>query len=273
MGKSTMLRASDVRALLDLLGECRDLGDDRVAWRGHLLASLATLVDAEGGFTGEMAGCGDPRTVRDLGVVLWWRADVRKPWTLDAEQAELIRDPRNWRATDAYHARNRGGDALCLSRVDVIDDATWRTMPDYTVARQLLGVDHRMWCFVPIGGGGPDDQSGIILARNLGRPDFRPRDRTLVAFVHRELARLIGPRLARFADPSPADLTPRVRQVLSCLLEGDGDKQVAARLGLSPHTVNEYAKVIFRHFGVQSRAELLARWVRRGWACPSSRGD
>ena len=53
--------------------------------------------------------------------------------------------------------------------------------------------------------------------------------------------------------------------MLRCLLEGDSDKQVAARLRLSPATVNEYTKRIYRHFRVTSRAELLARWVRRGW--------
>jgi DNA-binding CsgD family transcriptional regulator len=48
-------------------------------------------------------------------------------------------------------------------------------------------------------------------------------------------------------------------------LEGDGDKQIAARLVLSKYTVNQYTKLIFRHFGVNSRPELLARWVRRGY--------
>jgi DNA-binding NarL/FixJ family response regulator len=61
------------------------------------------------------------------------------------------------------------------------------------------------------------------------------------------------------------DLPPRVRQVLRCLLEGDGDKQIAVRLGLTRHTVNQYTKLLFRHFGVASRTELLARWVRRGF--------
>jgi DNA-binding CsgD family transcriptional regulator len=54
--------------------------------------------------------------------------------------------------------------------------------------------------------------------------------------------------------------------VLRCVLDGDGDKQVAARLRISVYTVNQYVKLIFRHFGVRSRAELMARWVRRGWA-------
>jgi DNA-binding NarL/FixJ family response regulator len=75
----------------------------------------------------------------------------------------------------------------------------------------------------------------------------------------------MGGPLARFTDPSPYELPPRARQVLACLLEGDGDKQVAARLAISGHTVNQYAKAIFQHFGVRSRAELLARWIRRGW--------
>ena len=60
-------------------------------------------------------------------------------------------------------------------------------------------------------------------------------------------------------------MTPRVRQVLQCLLEGDSDKQIACRLSISRFTVNQYTKIIYGHFGVQSRTELLARWVRRGW--------
>ena len=55
------------------------------------------------------------------------------------------------------------------------------------------------------------------------------------------------------------------REVLRCLLEGDSDKQVAARLKMSKHTANGHTKAIFAHFGVSGRAELLARWLRRGW--------
>jgi DNA-binding NarL/FixJ family response regulator len=44
-------------------------------------------------------------------------------------------------------------------------------------------------------------------------------------------------------------------QTLACLLEGDSEKQVAARLGLSPATAHEYVTALYRHFGVQSRAQ------------------
>ncbi|HEV2296121.1 MAG TPA: helix-turn-helix transcriptional regulator [Tepidisphaeraceae bacterium] len=58
-------------------------------------------------------------------------------------------------------------------------------------------------------------------------------------------------------------LSPRLRQVLECLLRGDGAKQAAARLGLSIHTVNDYVKDLYRRFGVSSRSELLALFVSR----------
>lgn len=87
----------------------------------------------------------------------------------------------------------------------------------------------------------------------------------IVTESQRLIAQLVGGTLAGFGEPSPSELAPRVRAVLACLLEGDSDKQVAARLKLSVFTVNQYVKVIFNHFGVSSRPELLARWVRRGW--------
>jgi DNA-binding CsgD family transcriptional regulator len=57
----------------------------------------------------------------------------------------------------------------------------------------------------------------------------------------------------------------RVRAVLRRLPEGDSDEQIAARPGISRHTVNQYTKAIYRRFGASARSELLARWVRRGW--------
>jgi DNA-binding NarL/FixJ family response regulator len=58
-------------------------------------------------------------------------------------------------------------------------------------------------------------------------------------------------------------LSPRLRQTLACLLEGDGEKQISARLGLRPSTVHEYVTALYRHFGVRSRGQLLALVIRR----------
>lgn len=66
------------------------------------------------------------------------------------------------------------------------------------------------------------------------------------------------PRLSA-SDPSDAKLlTPRIAQTLELLLDGGSEKEMAAQLGVSHHTVHVYVKSLYRHFGVSSRAELMA---------------
>jgi DNA-binding NarL/FixJ family response regulator len=78
----------------------------------------------------------------------------------------------------------------------------------------------------------------------------------------------VAPRRAPSStDPDPEtaakieSLPPRLRPVLKRLLAGDAEKQAALKLGLSPHTVHEYTKVLYRTFHVNSRGELLAQFV------------
>ncbi len=58
-------------------------------------------------------------------------------------------------------------------------------------------------------------------------------------------------------------LSPRLRQTLACLLEGATEKGAAARLGVSRSTLHQYVKGLYRHFGVSSRAELMAYFLRQ----------
>ena len=67
-------------------------------------------------------------------------------------------------------------------------------------------------------------------------------------------------------------LPPRQRQVLELLLEGLADKEIAERLGISRHTVNQYTKQIYRRFGVTSRAVLMARLPGGERLTPQSQG-
>jgi DNA-binding CsgD family transcriptional regulator len=57
------------------------------------------------------------------------------------------------------------------------------------------------------------------------------------------------------------DLPPRLKETLKGLCEGLAEKEIAAKLGLSQHTVHDYVKSIYRRFRVQSRAALVARVV------------
>ena len=52
-------------------------------------------------------------------------------------------------------------------------------------------------------------------------------------------------------------LTRRERDVVQCLLEGERVVSIAERLELSPHTVRNHLKSIFRKLGVHSQADLV----------------
>lgn len=264
MAKSRMLRTCDVRALIRLVGECRDLGDDRAAWRWHFLERLAGVIGAEAGLNGEMAGCLSLKNV-DMGVVFWWPGGFTPPPFWDEHMARFRHDPGYSPAMAVYHALTRDERGRALSREDFIADRDWYGSHDFLKIQEPLGLDASLWCFRPIPSVRADESTGIVLLREKGRRGFSRREQAIAREAHAAISPLVGGALARFADPTPADLAPRRREVLSCLLEGDGDKQVAARLGMSVYTVNEHTKAIFRHFGVRGRAELLARWLRRGW--------
>src|SRR5689334_8067350 len=63
MSKSAHLRIQDVRAILHLVGECRDLGDDPVAWQQHLYRTVSRLNGSVLATCADMAGCLAGRTV------------------------------------------------------------------------------------------------------------------------------------------------------------------------------------------------------------------
>jgi DNA-binding CsgD family transcriptional regulator len=58
-------------------------------------------------------------------------------------------------------------------------------------------------------------------------------------------------------------LSQRERQTLELLLTGNAEKQIAAQLKISRHTVHVYVKSLYKRFDVNSRGELLARWVQQ----------
>jgi len=62
--------------------------------------------------------------------------------------------------------------------------------------------------------------------------------------------------------PDGGRLSPRLAQTLERLLAGDSEKEIAARLRRSPNTVHVYVKELYRRFEVNSRGELLSRFVR-----------
>lgn len=265
MPKSARLRVQDIRQIMTLVGECRELGDDATVWRLHWFAGVAQLIGAGLVLGGEVVDVRAGRT-RYVGTTDWGWANGFNRLGWDRALAEMAADPSLMRVMSfgAYLQRMLVDDGASLARSDYLRDSYWYRSWEYENLPRTAGADHCLFCFHSL----PrktDEFHGLFLSRAMGDRDFSAREKVMVREAQRVLSPLVGGPLARYGEPSPSSLPKRGRQVLNCLLAGDSDKQIAARLGISRFTVNGHTKAIFRHFAVGGRAELQARWIRRGW--------
>lgn len=262
MPKSARVRMVDHRAIWELVNECRDLGDDARLWRLHFAGGLSRLIDADVAVTGEFESF--TRCRRDVGNAAWGLGNGLSMAGWEVAQRLMRTDPDYAIGFRRYADRRVTEDGVALTYADMINREEWERSDEYQLVFRAIGIDVSLICFRVIAGTA-DDTHGLVFSRTAGRRDFTRRQAAIAREGVAVVTGMLGGPLARFDEPSPAALAPRVRQVLACLLDGDSDKQVAARLRLSPYTVNQYVKSIFLHFGVSTRTELLARWVKRGW--------
>jgi DNA-binding CsgD family transcriptional regulator len=118
----------------------------------------------------------------------------------------------------------------------------------------------------------------LMRAAKTSRAARAPEDVQAIRQEIADFCRYLGARLngdvqASSAPAIPANLklSPRMRQTLDRLLAGDSEKQIAIKLGVSPHTVHVYVKSLYRGFDVNSRGELLARFVQVPRTHPNER--
>lgn len=266
MEKSSSLRVVDVHNIHRLIGESRDLGADSVAWRSHLFGGLCRLLGgtfAVGGETvGLLSGTHAPTTM------VFWNAgvDERKVGNLfayiQAETESGGTHPMLPHLHDLAAIQH-----VTIQRRDWVPDEEWYRSLVFQFQGDA-GLDHNIASVHILQPKPADLHSAFMILREKGQRPFSGREVLLLNTLHRELAPLIGRQLAGGNEPSPAGLAPRHRKVLEALLDGDSEKQIARRLGYSQSTVHEYIKAIYRHFRVESRAELMARWIRFDRSAP-----
>jgi DNA-binding CsgD family transcriptional regulator len=133
---------------------------------------------------------------------------------------------------------------------------------DGTVHERFIracGLEHLLLSVYPLSEG---SSSGIGVHRRIGRKPFTPRER---AITHLIIGQIDWLHRAGTDVEANEDLlfsiTDRQREILVHLLGGDGRKQVARKLGLSEHTVNDYIKDLYRRLKVSSNTELLAKFI------------
>jgi DNA-binding NarL/FixJ family response regulator len=143
-------------------------------------------------------------------------------------------------------------------RSELIDDKKWRASEHYQNLRKAFDLDDTLYARIAV----PGKVIILALMRGEDQKPFTERECQLVDLCLSQMAWPYQPDDAP-SDPRVAALQPRLRKVMQHLLEGDAEKQVAAKLGLSKHTVHEYVKMIYQQLGVSSRSELLSQWVGR----------
>ena len=109
-----------------------------------------------------------------------------------------------------------------------------------------------------------DDPGEVALARVLSRSGtwIVLHGSSLVASGSRRAAVIVEPSHPARITPllmSAYGLTEREQEVTRLVLRGDSTVQIAERLVVSPHTVQEHLKKIFEKTGVRSRRELVGK--------------
>ena len=65
-------------------------------------------------------------------------------------------------------------------------------------------------------------------------------------------------------SPGGPPLTDREREVLDLVAQGATNREIAARLFLSPHTVKEHTSSLYKKLGARNRAEAVQKAQRQG---------
>lgn len=86
----------------------------------------------------------------------------------------------------------------------------------------------------------------------------------LVALTRESFAGMTAGRITRTVVSSVETLTRREAEILGMLADGLANKEIAARLQISAHTVKTHVQSLFTKLGADSRAEAVALGVRRG---------
>lgn len=233
---------------------------------GHLKAALAGELGAD-----DVLWVGAVRVVNGRAA----RRDVLSGWRVRVFQHLREQPDVERRSTEAMREQDSdpgmttlalsettGTFRVCRLRDGFIDFEAFRRTDHYRKFYRDLGVCDRMWAAFPVS----REAESVFVADLYGaRRRFSASDVQFfgealrgLKWFHRQLFLSHGMHLA------DRPLPPSQRRVLDCLLTHLSEKQIADQLGLTVGTTHQYAVEIYRRFGVNGRAGLMALWLGNG---------
>ena len=245
-----MFDAGDLSRVVRLLGDLA-LADGTVQTRRRLLVErLAELIGAFAWFWA--AGRVDEKTGAPIaldflcgGLTAWQLAgfikassDTVDPLPVNEGMVQLLSE----------------GKHFTRDRQDMVDDDSWY---GHRAVRNLLikrGIEHILYTIMPTD---HHTYAGVGFMGRRGTPPFTKKERRIVHIVTSEVRWLTDYAVSSPSSHKVQQLSPRLRTVLSLLLDAFSCDQIADMLRLSPFTVREYMSDIYRHFSVQGHIELI----------------
>jgi DNA-binding CsgD family transcriptional regulator len=253
--ENTVVSVADARAIVGLLSEVIAAPDDLTAKRRILMEGISRLTEAD-----FWAWCmiawsdrpNEPAFVKSItgGILEGRHTALFQAWehpsmgvihaeiikALDGPYSHVTRTRAGFDPDDRVGFKNPEG---VWAKADVSDlIASYRNVDEKTAG-------------------------SIGLYRRPGRPDFDAREVRIAHILLTEVPWLYERSDDRHhPDAIVPDLSRRERTVLFGLMNGDAPNAIAETLQISSHTVNDYIKSVYRHFGVNSRAQLLGKFTR-----------
>jgi hypothetical protein len=263
MSHSAELRLSDVRSVFRLLGEVRELGNDSRQWREHELEGLLRLTGANVGLSGLepvplRGNLDDLRTFVDVGCE---SPAQRQVYIEFMQTGAMLSDP------SYQFMRDHPRQSFTRLRREIVADSIWYKCPTTDRYHRGGGVDDCLYSrqVVPMA----RSVDMITLRRAWGDKPFSRRCKRMVALFHTELARLWRPKrptnevaneeFGLAAGSMGTGLPWHLQQLVAQLRVGHSEKESAAALGLSQHTIHTYIKELYSRLAVHSRGEAMAK--------------
>ena len=247
------LPEQDVRKIVNLLGRIIAAPGDLHEKRRLLMDGLCGIIDARAWIWGMWVYLPDEPPTHvglihsgfdDERFVAFMNAANHPDMERVARHSNLELQARGVQLTRTRHQMDPQG-----LLADTAAGACWRK----------ADIDDLITSMRPMAGGGV---SGIGIYRELDKPHFTERETKIAHIILSEVPWL---HFHAFPDKQSQEITnlyPRHRTVLNCLCEGWPRKKIADHLGLSTNTIHGYSKAIFKHFGVHSQSELVARFAK-----------
>jgi DNA-binding CsgD family transcriptional regulator len=152
-----------------------------------------------------------------------------------------------------------GAGTFRANRLQDLVGPEWFKSSYYRLYYQDVGTADAVWVASPVN---QDAESWFGIFRSPDQPPFSESERDEIANIVRgikwfqkQLMLSHGLLIAK------TPLTPAERRLLHLLLAGLSEKLIAEQLKRSYHTVHQHVSSIYRKFGVNNRAALMALWL------------